>query len=150
MDRTWRARCAWLVIGTVVLATGCGEATGPDTTNPDPSAGDSGLTEATEVIMDFGQTVAVGPVQVAFTGVLEDSRCPVDVTCVWAGNAAVELTVRADPGPAGALVLNTTREPRVREAAGLRFTLLEVRPAPRTSGVLQDEDYTVRIGVGPG
>ena len=30
-------------------------------------------------------------VQVKFVAVSEDSRCPVDVNCVWAGNAAVAL-----------------------------------------------------------
>ncbi|MFH1764671.1 MAG: hypothetical protein ABIF09_10810 [Gemmatimonadota bacterium] len=35
----------------------------------------------------------------SFGEVLEDSRCPVDVTCVWAGNAKVVIGIAAGMGP---------------------------------------------------
>jgi hypothetical protein len=48
--------------------------------------------------LGVGQTAAVFASQaidlVRFNGVLQDSRCPVDVTCVTAGSAAVLLTVQ--------------------------------------------------------
>ena len=43
--------------------------------------------DATEVIEDAGLSVQ-------FLGVSEDSRCPINAVCVWAGNATVQLRVR--------------------------------------------------------
>lgn len=41
----------------------------------------------------LGEAVAVDGVEVRFARVAEDSRCPPDVSCVWAGRAHVELVV---------------------------------------------------------
>ena len=35
----------------------------------------------------------LGNLQIRFIGVPEDSRCPLDVECVWAGNAKIVLGV---------------------------------------------------------
>ncbi len=45
----------------------------------------------------MGETVVVQGVSLSFVEVLEDSRCPEDVTCVWAGRARIAVTVKA-PG----------------------------------------------------
>ena len=34
-------------------------------------------------------------VSITLVGVLEDSRCPIDTTCIWAGKASVKILVRA-------------------------------------------------------
>lgn len=41
-----------------------------------------------EFELNFGEITRVGPDKtlVVFLDVLEDSRCPINVTCVWAGN----------------------------------------------------------------
>ena len=45
----------------------------------------------------IGETVVVQGVSLSFVEVLEDSRCPEDVTCVWAGRARIAVRVKA-PG----------------------------------------------------
>jgi hypothetical protein len=37
---------------------------------------------------------------VQFVRVVEDSRCPIDVTCVWAGEVKVQLSTRIDSAQA--------------------------------------------------
>src|SRR5687768_15934383 len=37
------------------------------------------------------QVAAQGGVKIAFVELVEDSRCPVDVDCVWAGNAKIRV-----------------------------------------------------------
>ena len=68
----------------------------------------TGLAEAQRTVtlgeaftMGAGERVAVGgaTVTVAFETVREDSRCPVGVTCVWAGDAVVVIIV--DGGSTG-------------------------------------------------
>lgn len=45
-----------------------------------------------------GETVRVGPVSVLLTEILEDSRCPADVQCLWAGRVrfALAASVRGE------------------------------------------------------
>src|SRR5688500_566979 len=55
----------------------------------------SSPTDPTEEAADgfnvrYGQTVTVAGTRISFTEI-NDSRCPKDVVCVWAGDAAVRL-----------------------------------------------------------
>ncbi len=43
--------------------------------------------------VEKGQTVSFGDISVKFIQVLEDSRCPKYVNCMWAGQARVEVLV---------------------------------------------------------
>ncbi len=43
-----------------------------------------------------GETVIIKGVSIKFLGVIEDSRCPKDVTCIWAGRAIVKVEVIAN------------------------------------------------------
>ena len=102
---------------------------------------------STEMTLKVGQELPVGGsvVRILFARVVEDSRCPIDVVCVWEGNALVELGIRAGMGPTFPLQLNTALQPRAIEWNGVRVTLLEVQPAPRASQPTRPEDYVVRI-----
>src|SRR5712671_4055395 len=45
--------------------------------------------------LPLGKSAAVSGTgaRITFRRVTEDSRCPVDVTCIWAGDAKIELAV---------------------------------------------------------
>ena len=44
----------------------------------------------------FGETVTAGNVILKFVEVLEDSRCPKDIVCVWAGRAKVKVAISGE------------------------------------------------------
>jgi hypothetical protein len=44
----------------------------------------------------LGETVSVGDLYINFSEVIEDSRCPTGVTCIWAGSAKVKIEVSDD------------------------------------------------------
>jgi len=71
-------------------------------------------------------------VRVSFTQVVEDSRCPASVACVWQGNAAIRLDIRTAGG---------TAFPSEVAAAGYTFTLIDLDPKPQTSAHLPAEQY---------
>lgn len=100
-----------------------------------------------EVTLQFGAEVSVGGsvLMVSFARVVEDSRCPVDVTCVWAGNATVEVGIRMGMGPTFPLQLNTTLEPRWVDWHDIRVTLLELLPEPRAGDPPRPEGYTLKL-----
>lgn len=77
----------------------------------------------------LGQTVSLNGPQVTPRKVLEDSRCPANARCVWAGQ--VRLRVRVNTG-ARHHDLDMTSGKAVRVADGM-LELVEVRPDKFTS-----------------
>ena len=130
-----------------VLALGCGG----KSTEPEVDANVTLVSAPTEIDIRYGEEVAVAGsvLKVTFASVAEDSRCPADVVCVWQGNAGVQLGVRMGMGPTFPLRLNTTVEPRDAQWQDLRFTLLEVRPYPRTDTPSTVEDYSIKLRITP-
>ena len=102
-----------------------------------------------ELTIRYGHeaTVPGTILRIAFGQVLGDSRCPVDVQCVWQGNAELEVGIRAGMGPTYPLRVNTHLDPRYADWYDVRVTLLELLPAPRSDVQLKPEDYTVRVKV---
>lgn len=66
-------------------------------------------------------------VTVTFLGVVEDSRCPVNVYCVWAGRVTVEVSIMKRNE--AAFKINLTLPDRdKKEFDGYAITLLRVDP----------------------
>ena len=82
------------------------------------------------VEVSIGKSAAALDVAVLPLEVLEDSRCPKGVECVWAGT--VRLKARLTSGLGASTTEFTLGTPVTTEAE--KVTLIEVRPAP-TAGV---------------
>ena len=88
-------------------------------------------TSANEVLLELGQrAVLTGDIGVRFTKVVEDSRCPANVVCIWEGNARVELTF--DGPEADSLNTNGSSGPRSLTHKYLRLELVNLEPYPGT------------------
>lgn len=64
---------------------GDGEGEGEQPALPDALLGQ-------EYLIGFGETIHVGSLALEFTTLAEESRCPLNATCVWAGNARILVT----------------------------------------------------------
>jgi hypothetical protein len=62
-----------------------------------------------------------------FSKILKDSRCPVNVACVWAGDAELELNVTKGK-QRKTIVLHTGLEPRTATVMGLKLSLQRLEP----------------------
>jgi hypothetical protein len=126
------------------LVAGCGGITEQDQELP-PIPGPM------EITLGFGERhVIVGTViEVHFEDVPEDSRCPSDAVCVWAGNAVVALTVsNSDEIPVD-ISLNTNLEPGSARWDGIVLTLLSLAPEPLAEIPIDPEDYVATILLEP-
>jgi hypothetical protein len=121
------------LIAALSLA-GCAAAPRPAPAPPLAEATD-GLSRAM-----LGETAHVGGPRVTPLEVLEDSRCPMNVQCVWAGR--VRVKVRIDLG-SGSQVRVLTQGKPVPVADGT-LELVEVRP-DKPEGVIASSDY--RLGL---
>ena len=63
------------------------------------------------IVVQFGNSNQVNTdLRVSFAQVVEDSRCPASVVCVWQGNGAIRLDITTGRGAQSA-TLNTAAEP---------------------------------------
>lgn len=85
-----------------------------------------------------------GDLAVTFRSVLEDGRCPIDVDCVWAGNAAIELVVTVG-GESTAVQLNTLVNPKAVELGVYDLTLVELEPLPHAGEPTPPELYVATL-----
>ncbi|MDZ4679503.1 MAG: hypothetical protein SH848_04470 [Saprospiraceae bacterium] len=96
----------------------------------------------------YGQTITLlpGNLEVRFDSVTQDSRCPLDVVCVWAGMAEVKLWFKQDQVEQTGL-LNTLDDPGSITVFGKTVRLIDVTPYPQTPGEIPQADYKIRIVV---
>jgi hypothetical protein len=98
----------------------------------------------------IGETVAIAgePLTVTFEQVVEDSRCPANATCVWAGTAVVRVGLRVADTQRGTLQLQTLSD-AAREGVfqKYRLRLVQLRPAPADSSRIPDEQYVATLVV---
>jgi hypothetical protein len=117
-------RWAKLLFATAAVgACSSGGSVPTQTGDPSPSA--------RALSVGAGETASVpgSDVTITFRSVTEDSRCPLDVTCVWEGNGRVALTLSSAEGSQDA-ELNTTVQPRQIDFAGMRVVLASLAPYP--------------------
>jgi hypothetical protein len=143
MTRFWK-------YGLLAVAAGVGAC--QNNRSPAPTQ-DQAQANPGEIILRVGEATFVDNIAIRFAGVLDDSRCPADVQCVWAGNAQVSLVVgprRGTQGPAEQVLLNTGQGAKSGESWGLQLTLVDLTPAPRSTQPIPPESYVLRLTVMPG
>lgn len=87
------------------------------------------------------------PISVRFLGVGEDSRCPSDVVCVWAGNAVVRLSLTSTQASWIDAALNTTLDPKNVTYGGYTIRLVDLKPVPKSGTKIVDADYVATLEV---
>src|SRR5688572_4335096 len=131
---------AFLLAALVGCSTTPGEPTPGQTNAATVAIGDTFSLRAGETAQVEGTQV-----QVAFKRVENDSRCPQDVTCVWAGDALVQLEVAVARTAWVPVPLHTTLEPRKAGQFGYTFELVGLSPQPTSSQAIPAGNYTASL-----
>lgn len=100
-----------------------------------------------ELKLKIGESGKSKPLEIEFHSVVEDSRCPKGVTCMWAGNAKVLLKVKKNGAKPVDVELNTNSNPRTASYLGYELTLKELRPYPESGETIKPSDYEVILTV---
>lgn len=121
-------RALLMVLAGVVL-TSCG-GSGQD----NPAAQPLEVLDGAEYVISYGETVSVGGgLSLEFTTLAEESRCPVDVTCIWEGNAQILMRWRSPRGE-GRIELNTHPNRQTSATVDSRsVNLRKLEPYPGTA-----------------
>lgn len=80
---------------------------------------------------------------IEFAGIVEDSRCPADVFCIWQGRAVVKFQVAGESVLVTFIGGDSISEP----VAGYFVTVDDVQPYPRASQPTEQDGYVVTVTV---
>ena len=129
--------CALIAFGGVLAAS------------PHPNSALDVVRLGREFKLNAGRQVTVKgtKLRIRFIAVENDSRCPRDVTCVWAGNAAVQLQLGTGRG-SKTVTLNTSKSASFVseiEYHGYKVKLVDLSPYPRSDRKIAPRDYTATL-----
>jgi hypothetical protein len=79
-----------------------------------------------------------------FTEVVEDSRCPEGVDCIWAGRAIVRIEIIRDDDR-HIFDLELGEEKNVAEFEEIRIVVKELLPYPKADVPIKQEEYSVKL-----
>jgi hypothetical protein len=78
---------------------------------------------------------------VEFESVLEDSRCPEGVDCIWSGNAKVRLRSGKQKQTSAAVELNTDVGSKSSSYLNYEIRLVALKPRPKADKPIQPNEY---------
>lgn len=93
------------------------------------------------------KTVTKDKLKVKFVSVVEDSRCPIDANCAWAGNAKIQLKLKKKNGAWETFELNTDIEKREIRFGGYAIKIVGLTPTPRTNIRINRNGYVATFSI---
>ena len=97
-----------------------------------------------EVQIGKSATEQRSKVKVEFLEVIEDSRCPADVNCIWAGNAKIKIRVTKN-GKSEVIELNSGMMNKDNAFGGYTFLLENLTPKPISDKQIDKSSYVATI-----
>ena len=99
--------------------------------------------------LKIGEQVAIAGegLDIGFAEILNDSRCPRDVQCVWAGSATVSVWVEKKPGARKTLTLRVPNADEPATYGRYSVSLKDVKPYPESNRRPQRDDYVATLVV---
>ena len=94
------------------------------------------------------KTVENRKLTIKFVSVLEDSRCPEGVNCVWSGNAKIKIKLKNADAAWKTFELNTNIEKKEISFEGYVIKIAELTPTPQINPKIDENSYVVAFTVG--
>ena len=82
---------------------------------------------------------------VVFESVLEDSRCPEGVDCIWSGNAKIRLRSGKQKQTPEAVELNTNVGSKSSSYLNYEIRLVALNPRPKADKPIQPNEYRATL-----
>jgi hypothetical protein len=118
----------------------------PSQKNPSLSNGIAVPEEGVTVTLGIGETKYFKDLSVKLVSIDQDSRCPEDVLCVWAGEVVLTLLVTLPSGNVNTVILKTDGVPRI--AGYYEISIFQIKPSKMVK-IKTAENYRVTISVKP-
>ena len=103
-------------------------------------------TESLKVQINMEKRAPKSKLSVRFVELVEDSRCPRDVNCVWAGNAKIKVRVTKN-GRSHELTLDTNGQKQSAVAEGYSIKFTGLTPEPRSNIRINRNGYVAHFEI---
>lgn len=119
----------------------------------DANGGNAGETVPADLgqaaILGVGDTLQIGgtPVLLKFLRVSQDSRCPTDVACIWAGEAILVFSVEGTGAGNGQVAVRLSPGHGVTGLGDYMLTADNLLPMPKSDTPVGPNDYSVTLVV---
>ena len=103
-----------------------------------------------EFVLQINQSAEIKSeyITVTFFNVTSDSRCPSDVTCIWQGQAGIEIGVqKGEVESSVSLSIGGDSSPEESIFNSYLIQLVDLSPYPISTKNIQPEDYTATIKI---
>jgi hypothetical protein len=82
---------------------------------------------------------------IAFESVVEDSRCPDGVDCIWSGNAKIRVRSSKGKQTPATIELNTDAGPKISSYLNYEIRLVGLKPRPKPSEAVRPDEYKAAL-----
>ena len=103
-------------------------------------------TETIRVQINTQKRAPKSRLTIRFLELIEDSRCPVDTNCVWAGNATIKVRVSRN-GRNRDLTLETNGQNNSVKAHGYSIKFVALTPVPRSNIRINRNGYVATLAI---
>ena len=86
-------------------------------------------------------------IKIKFVSVVEDSRCPQGVNCIWAGVAKIKIQLRKAGKSAQEFELNTNQMDKSITFEGHEMKLASLTPYPKSGSAIKASAYSATITI---
>ena len=99
------------------------------------------------VKVQINKAVTTKGIKIEFVELIEDSRCPRDAQCIWAGNAKIKVRISTATGTPELHELNTTTVPQSIVVGRYEIKLTALTPEPASNIRIRKDGYVATFGV---
>lgn len=105
----------------------------------------------TDFMLKTGESVQIerGLGLITFIKIVEDSRCPTNVTCVWAGNVKTEFEILDRDRKKTRIYLNSAIKPNKILLKGYSLQITSIFPSKIKGSEISEKKYQVKLRVEP-
>lgn len=101
-----------------------------------------------EIKLGVGDRQEINTIEITFLEVLEDSRCPKDVSCVWAGQAKIKVLIKekGKPSVEKEFIFDASgKNVFIHKSETVIIEALRLSPYPKTSLAISKRVYYLEL-----
>lgn len=97
-----------------------------------------------DVVLGIGQTGKVGDLNIKLDAIVQDSRCPVGVQCVWAGQVEAKIML-TDVSKSEVVNISSGQAPHLFD--GFNVSIISITPSRESKKEIMADEYRVTFHV---
>jgi len=109
--------------------------------------GSVSVVSAKQVQVQINSETRINGLRIKFIDMIEDSRCPRDTQCIWAGNAKIKIGLSSSGRSKKQVELNTGLKPQSIVFGGYEIKLIKLTPVPASNIRIRKDGYVATFSV---